>query len=153
MKKLIFKILVAVLLLGTVAIPITTTEAAVPRNMIFKTPTQARDIGYTIKTSTTATRAELNKLSDILDYDNTVKSIHLGIIASLVTVPLSPKLSITVGTGASVISAFASSKKSKIVTKALKKSSKKKFKVNITYSYRQTGSGDGYYYMQKISIK
>lgn len=154
MKKLFLNLCAVVLLVSSVCFVIGSeekAEAAVD-DKIFATPVQAKKIGPSFTTTAKATRAELNDLSDILDYDNTVQSIHNGIIATVITLPLKPKLAVSIGTGGAVLSAYAGSTKSKIVTDALKKSSKSTFNVKVTYTYRQVGSGAGYYEISKIAI-
>ncbi len=131
---------------GTVEI-----NADVP-NVIYASPTMARQKGYVFTTDAYATRAELLKLSDILDYQEAVTSVHFGIISALITAPLTPKFSIPIGVGAGLVSTFAKSSNTKIVTKALRENSTDRFQVSVTYTYKQVGSNDGYYYISQIKI-
>lgn len=154
MKKSLIKLCAIILLISSVSFVLhskNNIEAAV-NDKIFATPTQAAQKGLTFTTTATATRSELNKLSDILDYDNKVTSFHYGVLVTIVTAPLAKKLSIPVGIASGLISSYAETTKAKIVTNALKKSSKSTFKVNITYKYKQLGSGQGYYYISNITI-
>lgn len=159
MKNLLLKICIAVLLISTVSATSTitplgnnTAEAAKIDHILFATPNQAKTIGKSFTTSAIATRQDLNLLSDILDEQQMYRSIHAGIMATLITAPLKKRFSIPSGFAGALISAYAGDTNAKTVTNALKKSSKSQFLVQVTYVYRQTGSGDGYYYISNIKI-
>lgn len=119
--------------------------------MIWKHPKKAKEIGHNFTTTKKITRAELNKISKYIDDKETSENVLAGIATTILTTPLKPYLSISSGVGVTLVTSYRSTN-GKLVSNKLKKSTAKSFKVKITYRYRQTGSNDGYYFIDKIKI-
>ncbi|TDL84660.1 hypothetical protein E2R55_27195 [Vibrio vulnificus] len=154
MKKFILKIMVAVLLISSVSalgINLLGNNVEAAQTVIWKHPKDAKKIGYNFTTTKTITRAELNKISTYIDGKETSSNVLAGIATTIVTTPLKPYLSISSGIAVTLLTSYRSTK-GKLVSDKLKKSSAKSFKVKITYKYRQSGSNDGYYFIDTIKI-
>ncbi|MFT0802841.1 hypothetical protein VSK91_15080 [Bacillus swezeyi] len=119
--------------------------------VIWKHPRDAKKIGHTFSTTTTISRKELIKISDYIDNREAGRNAQLGIATTILTAPLSPKISIGAGVGVALLSSYVNTN-GKIVSSKLKNSTKKSFKVKITYIYRWAGSNDGYYYIDSVKV-
>ncbi|MGE7768214.1 hypothetical protein [Peribacillus sp. NPDC096540] len=124
-------------------------EAA--QTVIWTHPKKTEDIGYNFTTTKTITREELNKISKYIDDKDTSANVLAGIATTILTTPLKPYLSISSGIGVTLLTSYRSTN-GKLVSDKLKKSTAKSFKVKIAYKYRQTGSNDGYYFIDTIKI-
>ncbi|MFJ8261057.1 hypothetical protein ACIQ4I_03725 [Rummeliibacillus sp. NPDC094406] len=145
------KILIAVLLISSISIVTVNQTHATTQAVIWEHPSKAKKIGYSFSTTKTISRKELNQISKYFDDTETNKIVQAGIATTILTTPLSPKISISAGLGVTLLTSYVKTQ-GKMVSKKLKESSSKKFKVKISYYYRQTGSNDGYYSISKIKI-
>ncbi|EWH21645.1 hypothetical protein [Bacillus haynesii] len=155
MKKFILKILVSVLVISSLSslgfITKNDEAKAATRAVIYTTQKKAKKIGYTFSTTKTISRKDLNKISDYLDNNDASRNAQLGVVTTILTAPLSPYISIGAGLGATLLSSYIETN-GKLVSSKLKKSSKKTFKVKITYRYRFGPREDGYYYISNVKI-
>lgn len=156
MKKTCSKILIATTLAtSTLLITEVNTKPSIIAEaapaVIWKHPSVASKIGKSFSTTTTITRTQLNKISTHIDNRETGENVVAGLAATIITTPLTPKFSLSIGIGVTLLTTYRNTH-GKLVSAKLKESSAKNFKVKVNYNYKQAGSNDGYYYVSTIKI-
>lgn len=128
------------------------SEVSAASTVINATRSQHQKIGSTFSKTSTVSRSELVKLSKYADGDKRNKNIATGMASAIVTSPVnSVGLSATSGMATSIISAYIPHYSDNI-NAALKKSTKKKFKIKAEYSWVSDGGRQGYYKLSNLKI-
>ncbi|WOS97026.1 hypothetical protein [Nosocomiicoccus massiliensis] len=97
--------------------------------------------GFT--TSTTVTRAELNKIAKQATGNKITRDVSISLGGTLIAIPLSPYASIATGVASTIIASTLPHSSDQL-NNTLKKSSAKNFKLTAHYRYLRKGT-DKYY--------
>ncbi|MCC2248963.1 hypothetical protein JUJ52_03190 [Virgibacillus sp. AGTR] len=155
MKKILTKILVVTLIFGSIGLGTFTVKpdeaSAATKTVFYAHPSKAKKIGWKFSTTKTISRSQLIKISDYFDKRKGHQSAWAGLAATILSAPLNVYASVPAGAAVTLLTSYSKTH-GDLISAKLKKSTKKSFKVKITYRYRQAGSNQGYYYIDSIKI-